>query len=195
MTNKKTSVIIFHQDDDISEMLVDIIRPFFEKVIHENIATKAIEDFHCLKTSHSQAIILYAFHSVLESKQLRSDLLNHDHFNLLEDISYKSILLCDKLFRDEAFEACLNNTYDAYDTINPLYDSKKLVLDLRLTPLRANYRPVDQHRGAHHPLENAQELPYLPADHLDHWVSCPEPVAIALSTLPVLAVVSATQQV
>ncbi|NVD09018.1 response regulator [Vibrio sp. JPW-9-11-11] len=131
MTISKTSVYIFYNTKEILDMVEPVVSILFDSVYSIDIEREQARFIETLKEDHVSIISIYAFDSPSEAEKLARLLHGHQALQHRSRVPKQDILMCNKTFRHQAYDLCVEDVFYSYETFKPIYDTNKVVLTLR----------------------------------------------------------------
>ncbi|MCG9682666.1 response regulator [Vibrio sp. Isolate23] len=112
-------------------MVKPVASILFDNVSPINIEKEQAKFVQSLKQPHLSIISIYAFESPREAATLSKLLNEHGALQHQAHIPKYDLLMCNKSYRQEAYDLCVKELFYSYETIKPIYDTNKVILTLR----------------------------------------------------------------
>ncbi|GLT19340.1 hypothetical protein GCM10007938_31220 [Vibrio zhanjiangensis] len=131
MDISQTSIYIFYSSAEILDMVKPVVSVLFENIYSINIEKEQEKFAQSLKEPHLSIISIYSFDDPDEGANLARLLNEHGALQQQASIPRYDILMCNKSYRNRAYELCVEELFHSYENIKPIYDTNKVVLALR----------------------------------------------------------------
>lgn len=118
--NKEISIIVFFQLQDTADLITGILKPNFPKIYPVNINTDLYSPFE--HQTHKKVLFLYAIEDIELAKMTCLSLYKNTQTKAIREIWNSDFLLCRSSDSKLAYDLCINNIFDDFIIMKPMYD-------------------------------------------------------------------------
>ncbi|MFC1749624.1 PleD family two-component system response regulator [Pseudomonadota bacterium] len=131
MMKTDISIILYYQDKDTADAVSTILRSSFANIVPVSIDEDLFTPFE--KLEHEKVMFLYAIDDIERAKLTCLSLYKDERGEVVRQLLHCDYLLCKASDSKAAYELCVDNIFDDFTIIKPMYDKWSFLLQIRQT--------------------------------------------------------------